>query len=85
LSIKIISRGKGKPAVAAAAYRAAEKITSEYDGRTHDYSRKGGVVHTEILLPDHAPREYQDRAVLWNAVEKAEKNSNAHTDFHVGT
>jgi hypothetical protein len=77
LSIKIISRGKGKPAVAAAAYRAAEKIASEYDGRTHDYSCKGGVIHTEILLPDHAPREYQDRAVLWNAVEKAEKNSNA--------
>jgi hypothetical protein len=77
LSIKIISRGKGKPAIAAAAYRAAEKITSEYDGKTHDYSRKGGVVHTEILLPDQAPREYQDRAVLWNAVEKSEKNSNA--------
>jgi ATP-dependent exoDNAse (exonuclease V) alpha subunit len=76
-SIKIISRGKGKPAVAAAAYRAAEKITSEYDGKTHDYSRKGGVVHTEIVLPDHAPSEYKDRAVLWNAIEKAEKNSNA--------
>jgi hypothetical protein len=77
LSIKIISRGKGKPAIAAAAYRAAEKIVSEYDGKTHDYSRKGGVVYTEILLPDHAPKEYQDRAVLWNAVEKSEKNSNA--------
>jgi hypothetical protein len=77
LSIKIISRGKGKPAIAAAAYRAAEKITSEYDGKTHDYSRKCGVVHKEILLPAHAPREYQDRAVLWNAVEKSEKNSNA--------
>lgn len=77
LSIKIISRGKGKSAVAAAAYRAGEKITNEYDGRIHDYTRKSGVVHTEILLPDHAPREYSDRAVLWNAVEKAEiaKNS----------
>jgi hypothetical protein len=77
LSIKIISRGKGKPAVAAAAYRAAEKITSEYDGRVNDYTRKRGVVHTEIILPDHAPVEYQDRAVLWNAAEKAEKNGNA--------
>jgi hypothetical protein len=39
LSIKVISRGKGKPAVAAAAYRATKKITSEYDGKTSDYSR----------------------------------------------
>ncbi|MCL2546755.1 MAG: MobA/MobL family protein, partial [Oscillospiraceae bacterium] len=71
-SIKIISRGKGKSAVAAAAYRAGEKIINEYDGVTHDYTKKGGVVHTEILLPDHAPAEYSDRAVLWNAVEKFE-------------
>jgi len=76
-SIKIISRGKGKSAVAAAAYRAGEKITNEFDGETHDYTRKGGVVHTEILLPDHAPAEYADRAVLWNAVEKTEKAKNA--------
>ncbi len=55
-SIKVISRGKGKSAVAAAAYRAGEKITNEFDGMTHDYTHKGGVVHTEILLPDHAPR-----------------------------
>ena len=66
-SIKIISRGKGKSAVAAAAYRAGETITNEYDGITHDYTRKGGVVHTEILLSDNAPAEYSDRAVLWNA------------------
>ena len=77
LSIKIISRGKGKSAVAAAAYRAGEKIINQYDGIEHDYTRKGGVVHTEILLPDHAPAEYSDRAVLWNAVEKIEKAKNA--------
>ena len=76
-SIKIISRGKGKSAVAAAAYRSGENLTNEYDGITHDYTRKGGVVHTEILLPDHAPAEYADRAVLWNAVEKIEKAKNA--------
>ncbi len=57
-SIKIIGRGKGKSAVAAAAYRAGQIITNEYDGVTHDYTRKGGVVHTEILLPDNAPPEY---------------------------
>ena len=76
-SIKVISRGKGKSAVAAAAYRAGEKIKNEFDGETHDYTRKGGVVHTEILLPDHAPAEYADRATLWNAVEKIEKAKNA--------
>jgi len=77
LSIKIISRGKGKSAVAAAAYRSAEKITNEYDGMIHDYTKKGGVTHMEILLPDHAPREYFDRSILWNAVEKIEKNKNS--------
>lgn len=69
--------GKGKSAVAAAAYRAGEKITNQFDGMTHDYTHKGGVVHTEILLPDHAPAEYADRAVLWNEVEKIEKAKNA--------
>ena len=54
-SIKIVSRGKGKSAVAAAAYRAGEKLTNEWDGLTHDYTRKGGVVHSEILLPPQAP------------------------------
>ena len=78
LSIKIISRGKcGKSSVAAAAYRAADKIRNDYDGVTHDYTRKRGVVHTEILLPDNAPPEYADRAVLWNAVEKIEKAKNS--------
>ena len=73
LSIQIISRGRGKSAVAAAAYRAGETITNEYDGVTHDYTRKGGIVHTEIILPNHAPAEYTDRTVLWNAVEKSER------------
>jgi len=77
MSIKIVSRGKGKSAVAAAAYRSGEKITNEYDGEIHDYTKKGGVIHTEILLPDNAPPEYKDRAVLWNAVEKIEKAKNA--------
>ena len=77
LSIKIISRGKGKSAVAAAAYRSGEKITNDYDGMIHDYTKKSGVIHTEILLSGNAPTEYADRATLWNAVEKIEKNKNA--------
>ena len=77
LSIKIISRGKGKSAVASSAYRAGEIIKNEYDGITHDYTRKCGIVHTAVLLPDHAPKEFEDRAILWNEVEKIEKAKNS--------
>ena len=77
ISVSIISRGKGKTAVAAAAYRAGEKITCEYDGRINDYSRKKGIIHKEIMLPKNAPQEYYDRSILWNAVEKAERYKTA--------
>lgn len=77
LSVKMISRGKGKSAVAAAAYRSGEKITSDHDGITHDYTRKRGVVMTEILLPKNAPIQFYNRSRLWNAVEKVEKAKNA--------
>ena len=76
-NIGIVSRGKGKTAVAAAAYRSGEKITNEWDGMTHDYTRKRGVVHTEILLPPHAPPSFSDRSTLWNSVELYEKAGNA--------
>ena len=77
LSIKIISRGKGKSAVAAASYRSGEKIKNEYDGIVHDFTRKGGIAHTEILLPQNAPQEFSDRGTLWNSVEKIEKSKNS--------
>ena len=76
-SIKIINRGRGKSAVAAAAYRAGEKIKNEYDGQTHDYTRKGGIANSEIMLSDNVPAEYQNRDILWNAVEKIEKAKNS--------
>ena len=72
-----MSRGKGKSAVAAAAYRSGEKLTNEWDGMTHDYTRKGGVVHTEIMQPPHAPPSFSDRSTLWNSVELYEKAGNA--------
>ena len=77
LSVKMISRGKGKSTVAATAYRSSEKITSDYDGITYDYTRKRGVVMTEILLPRNAPIRFYNRSRLWNAVEKIEKAENA--------
>ena len=63
--------------MAAAAYRSGEKLVNEWDGLTHDYTRKGGVVHVEIMLPSHAPPEFQDRSTLWNSVEQIEKSSDA--------
>ena len=77
LCIKIISRGKGKSAVAASAYRSGEKIKNEYDGIVHDFTRKGGIAHTEILLPQNAPQKFVNRSVLWNSVEEIEKSKNS--------
>lgn len=73
LEAKIISRGTGRSAVAAAAYMGCDVITNEYDGITHDYTRKGGLVWKHIFLPAQAPPEWADRGTLWNAVEQAEK------------
>ena len=74
---KIISRGTGRSAVAAAAYMGCDVITNEYDGITHDYTRKGGLVWEHIFLPSQAPPEWADRGTLWNAVERAEKTKDS--------
>ena len=77
----LIRRGKAQSAVAAAAYRAGEKLYSEYYGEHADYTKKGGVRYTEILLPPQAPKEYLDRETLWNAVEKAEEHPKAQLAY----
>jgi len=64
-------------AVGASAYRSGEILKNEYDGVTHDFTRKRGIAHTEILLPPHAPPEFADRSTLWNSVEKIEKAKNS--------
>ncbi len=73
----VISRSKGRSATAAAAYRTAEVINDHRTGEVHDYSRKGGVLHTEIIAPDNAPAWVHDRSALWNAVEDAEQRRDA--------
>src|SRR3546814_16404499 len=60
-SAKVISRAVGSSAVAAAAYRSADRLHDERLGRSHDFSNKAGVVHSEVLLPDGAPAEWRDR------------------------
>ena len=67
--------------MAAAAYRAGEKLHSEYYGEDSDYTHKGGVICSEILLPPHAQPEYADRETLWNAVEKAERGKKAQLAY----
>ncbi len=68
-----VKRSAGQSVVTSAAYRAGEKLFSEYYGEFSDYTHKGGVVCSDIFLPSHAPPEYADRQTLWNAVEKAER------------
>ncbi len=72
-----IKRSEGRTAVASAAYRAGEKLHNLWDGETHDYTKKGGVILAEIILPEHAPKRFSDRSTLWNEVEQVEKNYNA--------
>jgi ATP-dependent exoDNAse (exonuclease V) alpha subunit len=77
LSVKVISRGGGRSATAAAAYRSAEHVRDRTTGQDFDYTRKAGVEHTEILAPEHAPQWVLDRAELWNRVEEAEIRKDA--------
>ena len=81
LNVKQIKRSQGQSAIASAAYRAGEKLSSEYYGEIADYTHKGGVICSEILLPDHVPREYADRETLWNVVEKVERGKNAQLAY----
>ena len=76
-----VKRSAGQSVIESAAYRAGERLYSERYGEYSDYTRKGGVVYTEILLPPHAPREYADRQALWNAVEAAERGKNAQLAY----
>jgi len=76
-SAKMISRANGSSALAAAAYRSADRLYDQRLDRHHDFSNKAGVVHSEVMLPDGAPDEWQDREKLWNAVEAAEVRKDA--------
>lgn len=75
-SAKIISRSTGRSAVAAA-YRSASRLFDERAELPFDYSRKSGLLHSEILLPEGAPERWSDRQALWNEVEWGEKRTDA--------
>jgi Ti-type conjugative transfer relaxase TraA len=76
-SAKVISRGSGSSALAAAAYRSASRLYDNRLDRHHDFSNKSGVVHSKVMLPDGAPDAWSDREQLWNDVEAAEKRMDA--------
>ena len=77
LRATMISRSQGRSATAASAYRVAERIEDRRTGLTFDYAARGGVDHTEILAPDHAPDWVRDRSELWNRVEESETRKNS--------
>lgn len=77
LRATMISRSQGRSATAAAAYRVAERITDRRTGLVFDYAARGGVDHTEIIAPDHAPDWVRDRSELWNRVEESETRKNS--------
>jgi ATP-dependent exoDNAse (exonuclease V) alpha subunit len=85
LTVKCMSRSHGQSATAAAAYRSALKIRDERTGELHDYSRKGGVLHRELVVPAGAPDWARQRERLWNAAEAAEtrKNSTVAREFEI--
>ncbi|KEO90711.1 conjugal transfer protein TraA [Erythrobacter longus] len=82
-SAKVIGRSSGRSAVAAAAYRAGERLHDERIDRTHDFTNKAGVLQSEVMLPKGAPKAFADRATLWNAVEAAEKRKDAQLSREV--
>lgn len=78
LDTKVISRGKGRSSIAAAAYRSAEKILDQANNRTFDYTnKKNDVFYKEILLPKGAPEWMNDRTKLWNFVEQYERRKDS--------
>ena len=81
LSVKQVSRGKGQTVVNSAAYISGQKLYNDYYGQTHDYTKKSGVVFTEILTPEYVPERLTDRETLWNEVEKIEKGKKAQLAY----
>ena len=73
----IVQRSKGQSAVEQSAYISRTSLYSDYYGMTYNRTAKEDLVGAGVLLPEHAPSEFEDRAVLWNSVEKNEKAKNA--------
>ena len=75
--VSTIGKSKNMSAVKAAAYRSGESLTRDLTGETADYTRKQGIIHTEIIAPKGSPAWTSERALLWNKVEATETRNNA--------
>ena len=72
LSAQPVKRSEGRSVVAMAAYRAGGALKDDRRGTVVDYSRRRGVVHEEIIVPDGCAEWLGDRETLWNHVEAVE-------------
>lgn len=63
--------------MAAAAYRSGQTLFDDRYAELHDYTRKTGIEHTEIMAPEDAPDWMCDRSRLWNEVERIERRKDA--------
>lgn len=79
IATKAISRKAGQSAVASAAYRSGDVLDDAKYGKTHDYSKKSGVMSSDIVLPFSlkALGVSVDRETLWNTAEAAETRSDS--------
>src|SRR5690349_15080006 len=77
LHVKVIGRKSGASAVASAAYRSGSRLRDERLDRSHDFSAKRDVVHSEVMLPEKAPEAWSGRERLWNDVESSEVRKDA--------
>jgi len=86
LSVDVIGRGKGRSAVACAAYRAGAKLEDVRYGTVHDYTAKRGILESGIIAPEGSPEWVHDRAQLWNQLEQFEKRKDAQLarEFELG-
>lgn len=76
MSFSNISAGKGRSAIASAAYRSGEKLFDDKEGRSYFYARSV-MPESFILTPKNAPKWANDRQKLWNEVEKKDRKANS--------
>lgn len=79
LETKVVSRGAGRSVIAAAAYASCSRLYNDYDGLTHDYTRKHGCLYSEVFLPEFAPPEWKDRQLLWGSSRNCRENKRQPT------
>lgn len=77
LSVSNVSRASGSRATATLSYITGKRVHDERRGETYDYGRKERVLRVGTLLPEGAPAEFADPAVLFNAVELHETGRTA--------